>query len=98
MPVLHLVIAPTMVRQCLGRAQAGDAILLIGNGVYAALRESEACGSLVSSLKEGVGLYCLGPDLDTRGISPKQLIDRADAVDYDGFVDLAVRFPQTCSW
>ena len=81
---------------CLALAQAGSALLLIEDGVYAATvgsafeaRVRQAC----STLK----VYALQPDMDARGVTAK-LIDGVTLVDYSGFVDLTVEYSTSHSW
>ncbi|MBS1211918.1 MAG: sulfur relay protein TusB/DsrH [Proteobacteria bacterium] len=102
MAVLHVVsrspwVSPSL-QQCLHRARKGDAVLLSSDGVYAALGGSESARMLGAVLADGIDVYCLLPDLEKRGIVPSQLGEGLETVDYDGFVDLAVRLPRSCSW
>ena len=100
MPVLHVVSGSPQGSQalahCLPRIQEGDALLLSENGVYAALADSEGCRRLEASL--GLSVYVLTPDLEARGIGLEELCPGVQRVDYEGFVDLAVRYPIILSW
>ncbi len=81
---------------CLALAQAGNALLLIEDGVYAATvgsateaRVRQACATLK--------VYALQADMDARGVTAK-LIDGVTLVDYGGFVDLTVEYSTSHSW
>jgi tRNA 2-thiouridine synthesizing protein B len=77
-------------------AQAGGALLLIEDAVYAATRGNAA----EARLREAAGrlkLYALAPDLEARGVADR-LTDGVTAVDYAGFVDLVVEHPNNQSW
>lgn len=80
---------------CLGYLQTGDVVLLIEDGVYAAMKggTSEA---LVS--ESSAKVYALGPDLKARGIASEKLIDGIEVVGYDGFVGLAADNEKVQSW
>jgi len=78
---------------CLLALAAGDALLLLGDGVYAAIPDSAARAALERS---GAALYLLdcdaaaaGVPIEAAGISP---------IDIDGFVELTERFPRQMAW
>jgi tRNA 2-thiouridine synthesizing protein B len=100
MPVLHVVSGSPQGSQalihCLARMQEGDALLLSANGVYAALANSGACRWL--DVSPPLSVYVLAPDLEARGIAVEELWPGAERIDYEGFVDLAVRYPISLSW
>ena len=52
-------------RQCLRIATGEDAILLTGDGVYAALERTEALSALIGS---GAKLFVLAPDASAAGV------------------------------
>ncbi len=70
-----------------------DAMLLIEDGVYAAVRNGKAAASL-----EGLKVSVLGPDLAARGIGEDKLIDGVTVVDYAGFVDMVEANDKVQSW
>ncbi len=81
---------------CLRVAQAGNAVLLIEDGIYAAVRggkSSEKLQQAAASLK----LFALGPDVDARGMQGR-LVDGVTVVDYAGFVDLVTSHSTNQSW
>ena len=82
---------------CLRLAKKGSAILLIEDGVIAAVK-----GTVQSSKLEGAtgdhAVFVLGPDLKARGLSEDQVIDGIKIVDYAGFVDLAEEHGTHNAW
>ncbi|MEW8014218.1 MAG: sulfurtransferase complex subunit TusB [Candidatus Sedimenticola endophacoides] len=81
---------------CIGYAQAGSAVLLFEDGVYAAM----SGGATEAKVKaaEGVKFYALGPDMKARGLSVDRVIEGIEIVDYAGFVDLAAEHSKVVSW
>jgi tRNA 2-thiouridine synthesizing protein B len=101
MSVLHTVNKSPFERNsldsCLKFAQAGAAVLLIEDGVYAALTGTSA----EERIKEALGnvkIYVLGPDLKARGFSDQRVISGISVVDYAGFVDLAAEHAKVQAW
>ncbi len=82
-------------RLCISYAGKDDAVLLIEDGVYAAM-----CGGNSEAILQGaeVALYALWPDLQARGISEDKLVDGLKVVGYDGFVELAAKHSKVQSW
>jgi tRNA 2-thiouridine synthesizing protein B len=81
---------------CLRFVQPQDAILLIEDGIYAAI-----AGTAVSHLLEelqNVPVFVLAPDLQARGILSTRLIPGIREVDYGGFVDLVAEYRLTQAW
>lgn len=72
--------------KCIRIAQAGDPILFIEDGVYAA-QDNTNLKSTVQEILKKHPVYVLEPDLNARGVGA--LIEGVQKVDYDGFVDLA---------
>ena len=82
---------------CLRLAKAGSSVLLLEDGVYAAM----SGGSYAKAVSDRMGeltFYVLGPDVSARGLDDKPLIDGIDVVDYGGFVDLVVEHETAQSW
>ena len=71
----------------------GDALLLIEDAVYAAVKAGKA-----SAMLDGCKVSVLGPDLAARGISEDKLADGVDVIDYAGFVDLVESNDKVQSW
>jgi len=82
---------------CLRLAQAGSSVLLIEDGVYAALSKADSAEA-VSKRMEDLTVYVLGPDVSARGLDDTPLIDGINVVDYGGFVDLVVEHDVAQSW
>jgi tRNA 2-thiouridine synthesizing protein B len=97
MSILHLVNKSPYERNsmatCAGYAKDGDAVLLIEDGVYAAIKGGKAADTLA-----GLDVSVLGPDLAARGIGEDKLIEGVSVVDYAGFVDLTVAKDKVQSW
>lgn len=82
---------------CLRVAQPGCSVLLIEDGVYAALRGTSTSDKIVKAM-QGMSFYALAPDLQARGCAEGQLIDGVNTVDYKGFVDLVVAHDCVQAW
>ncbi|MBP1149023.1 sulfurtransferase complex subunit TusB [Methylocaldum sp. RMAD-M] len=101
MAVLHLVNRSPQesraLEDCLARAGKGDAVLLIENAVYAAVKGGDSEAVLKSAMGR-VRFYALGPDLDARGVETSEVAETIRIVDYGGFVDLTVESRLVQSW
>ena len=99
--ILHLVNKSPTDRfafdTCFRMASPGDSILLIEDGVYAAMANAEFAGKITSQLGD-FSFYVLGPDVEARGLGDKPLIEDIAVVDYEGFVDLVAENEVTQSW
>jgi tRNA 2-thiouridine synthesizing protein B len=82
---------------CLKMAKEGAAVLLIEDGIYAALKGAGK-ESQVKSAAQGLKFYVLGPDLKARGFAEDRVIDGIQVVDYAGFVDLAAEYDKVNAW
>jgi tRNA 2-thiouridine synthesizing protein B len=82
---------------CLRLAKAGSAILLIEDGVYAAVKGAST-EEKVSAATRDFSVFVLGPDLKARGMEENRLIEGVNVVDYGGFVDLVVEHDKVQSW
>lgn len=81
---------------CLRLAQAGHALLLIEDGVYAATTRSPVAAAVREALKR-LKVYALAPDLEARGMHGA-VLDGVALVDYGGFVDLVAEHSVSQSW
>lgn len=72
---------------CLRIAVAGSSVLLIEDGVYAAMKGTALNGAL-GDAGNRLKFYVLGPDLEARGLSKTDVMEGIEVVDYEGFVDL----------
>lgn len=82
---------------CLRLAKAGSSVLLLEDGVYAAM-SGTAFTEAVNGRMGDLTFYVLGPDVSARGLDDKPLIDGINIVDYEGFVDLVVEHEVAQSW
>jgi len=82
---------------CLRLARKGSAVLLIEDGVYAAIGDT-AMSTEIEAQKPNFNFYVLGPDLEARGLIEKPLIDGISVIDYGGFVDLVAESDSVQSW
>ena len=72
----------------------GDDVLLLQDGVIAAL---EGTAALEALLNAPISLYVLKEDLAARGLSA-QISTRVTGVSYTDFVALVVKNPQQMTW
>jgi len=82
---------------CLRLAKSGSSILLIEDGVYAAVAKAAQADKIADRMDDCT-VYVLGPDIAARGLSDMSLIDGVGIVDYEGFVDLVAEHGATQSW
>jgi tRNA 2-thiouridine synthesizing protein B len=73
--------------------QGGDALLLIEDAIYAAIKAGKA-----SAMLAGKNVSVLGPDLAARGIGEEKLVEGINIIDYAGFVDLVEANDKVQSW
>lgn len=101
MTTLHTVnkspFEKTSLATCLEYVDAGSAVLLLEDGVYAALAGTSVEGPIKAALGS-VKLYVLGPDLAARGFAEERVIPGINVVDYAGFVDLAAEHAKVQAW
>ena len=101
MSILHTVnkspFEKSSLTSCLKYAKPGSALLLIEDGVYAALRDTAVAEQLRAAAGE-LRLYVLAPDLQARGFGSAPLIEGIERVDYHGFVDLAAQYGKVQAW
>ncbi len=85
------------VETCLRLAKSGSDVLFLEDGVYAVTIGTALEERIEDAAREHV-LYALGPDLAARGINEDQVVSGVKIVDYDGFVDLAVKNDRVQTW
>ena len=81
---------------CLRVVQAGAAVLLIEDGIYAATVGTSAAERLRAA-GNGLRIYALGPDIEARGMGDR-VAPGIETVDYAGFVDLVAQSRSVQSW
>lgn len=82
---------------CLRHCRPGDAVLLIEDGIYGALRDTAIAGQVETGL-DGVSLFFLSGDARARGVPDDKIMGAASPVGYDGFVDLVAEHDRTQAW
>jgi tRNA 2-thiouridine synthesizing protein B len=82
---------------CLRIARPGASVLLIEDGVYAALRGTRITEVVVSAMHV-LSFYVLVADLNARGFDESSVLKGVQLVDYGGFVDLVVGHTNVQAW
>ena len=82
--------------RCLSIASQGDAVLLIEDGVYAAM-DNTANRQTWETIPTNMSCYVLVEDLAARGISDKMLAQVTPA-DWTLFVSLTTEYDKVISW
>ncbi len=77
---------------CLNRCGKNDSILLIENGVYAALEDGQFFSNAVVHK-----IYALEEDVTARGLSTK-ILPQVELIDYAQFVELCTKHSLIQSW
>lgn len=99
--MLHLVNKSPFERNsldtCLRYATAGSAILLLEDGVYAAMKNTAQSDKIAGAAKDRT-VYVIGADLAARGLNEENVIDGVKVIGYDGFVDAVVEHGACNSW
>lgn len=83
--------SPTL-NECLLTAARNDAVLLLEDGVYGALKTAHPAEP------HAVTWFALKEDLQARGITEHQCRDDVTLIDYAGFVELTEQYVSVCSW
>lgn len=84
-------------RDCLAAVKAGDAVLLLNEGVYGGARNSPCAREMEALAGQGCRFYSLKEDAEKREIATR-LLDCVALIDYADFVDLAAHHQHTQSW
>ena len=87
MSLVHLVQHSSGLTSCLAHVADGDALLLLGDGVYAAADPRLAAA--------GVPVAVIGEDATARGVA---IASPVAAIGYDGFVALVVEHDASVTW
>ncbi len=94
--VLHtLSAAPSSAafRDCLKVLQQGDALVLMGDGVYVSLPGTRPCQAVQAT---GAELYVLGADARLAGVTKPA--DSIRSIDMDDLVALTERYCRQLAW
>lgn len=91
--VLNASPASAAFSDCVKLVKPEDAMVLMGDGVYAALPGTRACAQLAAS---GVQLHLLRNDATAAGVV--LFSHTINVIDMDGFVTLTERFPRQLCW
>lgn len=81
---------------CLRYAAKGSAVLLIEDGVYGALKDTQMSTKVLEAMQK-VSVYALQPDLEARAMLDRTM-DGIELVDYAGFVDLVTAHNTVQAW
>ncbi|MEO0444037.1 MAG: sulfurtransferase complex subunit TusB [Pseudomonadota bacterium] len=79
--------------QCIASYRPGDSILLLEDGVYAALLSHAFVDQLAGTI-----CYGIEADINARGLHRQALMPSLQLTDYKGFVALSVQHPLIQSW
>lgn len=83
---------------CLSLCKSDGSILLIEDGVVAALSNTSVSERLLKAIKSGIQVYALGEDLKARGLPEDRVIDQITLIDYPGFVKLTTENDRVQNW
>jgi tRNA 2-thiouridine synthesizing protein B len=83
--------------RCIARLEPGGALLLVEDGLYAALAGG-AYERLMTQVAKSVQVYVLAPHLNGRGLGGKPLHPDVVPIDYARFVDLAEAHSPVITW
>ncbi len=84
-------------QSCFNHATAGSGILLLEDGVIAAMKGTKFSDAVAAKAKE-CKVYALGGDLKARGLAADNVVDGITVVDYEGFVDAAIEHGTVQAW
>lgn len=91
--VLNASPASAAFSDCVSVIQSCDALVLIGDGVYAALAGTQAHSALIQT---GSRVYLLRKDAIAAGVSPSSC--GIEVIDIDGLVTLTEQFQRQICW
>jgi tRNA 2-thiouridine synthesizing protein B len=94
--VLHTLNAPpssAAFLDCVKVLQASDAVVLMGDGVYAALDGTQACSDLIAT---GAEISLLDVDAALAGVTDPA--PKIHCIDMEELVVLTERFPRQLAW
>ena len=96
--ILHTVnqspFSSLLLQQCFDKIHNQDGLLLLEDGVYAAL-SGHACAARLQTHKH---CYAIKSDLEARGLTVATLADNITLIDYHDFVRLTTEYDLVHSW
>ena len=95
--MLHLVFQSPIEAAVLERIDSGDVVVFLENAVLRVLQNSVISDAVTQQLGKN-RLCVLSDDIAIRGISPNELIEGLEVIDYAGLVELTVNNPIVQSW
>ena len=95
--MLHLVFQSPIETAVLERIDSGDVVVFLENAVLRVLQNSVISDTLTRQADRN-RLCVLSDDIAIRGISPNELIEGLEVIDYAGLVELTVNNPVIQSW
>lgn len=75
---------------------AGDSILLLGDAIYAAVKNGKFA-ALISSRMD-IAWYVIDEDCEIRGVAIDAMHAAASRIGYDTFVELVIAADSTVAW
>ncbi len=101
MSTLHTVnkspFSQNTLSSCIQVCAKQDAILLLEDGVFGAMRGSPCAEELTALIENGIKVYALEPDVKARGINEKML-EKIVLTSYNEFVQLSLNHRSVQSW
>jgi tRNA 2-thiouridine synthesizing protein B len=98
--MLHIInkspFASNSLQSCLRVAHPGSTVLLIEDGIYAALRNTRFSATL-DAARAQLSVCVLRPDSEARGVAEK-VMEGVRQIDYADFVDLVAENERVQSW
>lgn len=86
--------ASNSLQQCLAQLSAGDALVLLGDGVYCALAGTAEIDQL---LVRGASIYALAPDVTARGLQDR-CAGTVELIDFEQLATLSESFARQLAW
>ncbi|UUA73858.1 sulfurtransferase complex subunit TusB [Cellvibrio sp. QJXJ] len=82
---------------CIKVCSTSDAILLLEDGVFGAIKSSPDSVQLQELILLGVRVFAISADVKARGLTEK-LMTSVELIDYDSFVQLTIEHRCVQSW
>jgi tRNA 2-thiouridine synthesizing protein B len=83
---------------CLSVCKADASVLLIEDGVVAALKNTAVSAKIREAIAGGIKFFALKEDLAARGLPEQRIMDSVSLVDYSGFVSLVTENDRVQNW